>query len=42
MHWLMQSGCNLDAALAGMREAVAEYKETEGRDAYLAHLAAFK
>jgi len=42
MRWLMQSGCNLDAALIRVREAVAEYRETDGRDAYLAHLAAFK
>jgi len=42
MHWLIASNCSLDDALAGIREAVAEYKETDGRDAYLAHLAAFK
>ena len=42
MHWLIASNCDLDDALAAMREVVAGYKQTDGRDAYLAHLADFK
>ena len=42
MHWLMQSGCALDDAVAGMRDVIADYKQTDGRDAYLAHLDTFK
>jgi hypothetical protein len=42
MRWLMQSGCKLDDAIAGMREVIAGFKETDGRDAYLTHLAEFK
>jgi len=42
MRWLMESRCNLDAGIAAIREVVAGYRQTDGRDAYLAHLAQLK
>jgi lipoprotein NlpI len=39
VEWLTQSRCNLDGAIAGIRETVGGYKQSSSRDAYLAALA---